>query len=103
MHVDGALSGVGSHQLPLELTNSANGALQSLLDEDSLLWVDHLIVTLLQLPVDVDVLDIQASQMLEGLILGPGLHLLHAVFVLLDWHVLHFDLLLQVVHGILQL
>jgi hypothetical protein len=64
--------------------------------------VHHLVVALLQLPVYVDVLDVELGQVLEDFIVHPGLddlkdiHTARAYFlaglVLLCGHVLHFDL-----------
>ena len=61
MHIDGSLTEVEINQALLELANTADGALENLLDEDTLLWVHDLIVTLLKLAIDLDVLDVQDS------------------------------------------
>ena len=47
MHVNRILPWVELNQIFLQLTNASNCALQSPLDEDTLLRVHHLIVTLL--------------------------------------------------------
>ena len=58
MHIDGSLTEVEINQALLELANTADGALEDLLDEDALLWVHDLIVALLKLAIDLDVLDV---------------------------------------------
>ena len=67
MHKDGASSIVEGLQVFFHLANTADGTLEYFLDEDPLLWMDDLIVTLLQLPVDLNVLDVEDS------IVGPTL------------------------------
>ena len=65
IHVD--IDRVGSwvqlDQLLLHLANTSDSALQSLLDEVSLLWVHDLIVALFEFPVDINVLDVQDTEM----------------------------------------
>lgn len=63
----------------------------------------HLIVALLQLAVNVDVFDVQACQVLECFIWLPVVNEDLALLVDLGWHLLDFDLLLQVVESIGQL
>jgi len=67
------------------------------------LRVHHLIVALLKLPVNVDILYVETGQMLESFIRLPPLHYGGAIFILLCRNMLHLDLLLQVIDGILQL
>jgi hypothetical protein len=103
MHVDTRWSGVEEDKVLLHLANSKDRALERFLDEYALLWVDHLVVTLLQLAVDVNILDVQPSQMLENLISWPSLDVLDSLLVLLCWHLFDLALLLQVIHGISEL
>ena len=49
----------------------------------------HLVVTLLELPVDLDVLDVEACEVLEFLIFHPGLAILHT-------SVKHYELLTSI-------
>jgi hypothetical protein len=58
VHVQTGGTRVEQHQVLFYLADAANGRLKHLLDEDSLLWVDHLVVAFLKLPVDVDVLNV---------------------------------------------
>lgn len=55
----------------LHFANTGHRRLEHSLDELSLLGVHDLIVALLQLPEDVDVLDVQTGQVLEQFIWGP--------------------------------
>ena len=79
VHVD--IDRVGSwiqlDQLLLHLANTSDSALQSLLDEVSLLWVYDLIVALFEFPVDINVLDVQAGQMLENFLWWPRFNILN--------------------------
>jgi hypothetical protein len=61
MNVYGLWSWVEGYQVFFELANSADCALKRLLDEDSLLRVDNLIIALLKFPINVNVLDVEAS------------------------------------------
>lgn len=65
-------------QVFLHLADSANGTLKNALDENTLLGVHHLVVTGLQLAVYVDVLDVQAGQVLENFVIGPVFNVLKA-------------------------
>ena len=103
MHVNGLLSRIKLSDLDLQFADSADGALEHLLDENPLLWVHTLIVALLQLPVDVDVLDVENCKVLEHLIFGPVRENRLAAFVLLLRLILVLHLFLQLVHCILQL
>jgi len=64
--------------------------------------VDDLIVAILEFAEDVDVFDVQASQVLEDFVFGPCLDVSLACFVLFCGDVLDFDLLLQVIHRVTQ-
>jgi hypothetical protein len=59
-------------QLLFDFTNSQHGAFKNLLHIITLLRVHHLIVAVFQLSVDVDVLDVQAPNVLSNFILSPG-------------------------------
>ena len=71
MDVDTVWSGVVSNKILLKLADSTNCALENFLDKDSLLRMDHLIIALLELSVDLNILDVQASQMMENIIVRP--------------------------------
>ena len=77
MDVDGVWSWVEGYQIFFQLTNTANSAFKSLLNEDSFLWVDHLVVALFEFSINVDVLDVEACQMLEGFIRLPSFNILN--------------------------
>jgi len=83
MHINGLLSVVVSNHLVLYLANTADRALKDLLDEDPLLWVNTLIVTLFKLPVDINVLDVKYSEILEDLFTLPLLPEWLASFIFL--------------------
>ena len=101
--VDGLLPGVELCDFILKLTNSANSALEHLLNEDALLRVDILIVALLELAIDIDVLNVEHGQVLEDLVLRPVRENWLALLVFLVGLVLILHLLLQLVYRILQL
>ena len=103
MHIERSGSWVEEDHVLLDLANAANRGLQHALDVYALLWVHHLVVALLELAVDVDVLNIELSQVLEDFIVHPGLDQLWirvraarayllAGFVLLCGNVLYFNL-----------
>ena len=77
VHVHAGRSGVEEYQILLDLTDPANGGLQDLLNVDAFLWVHHLVVAFLELTVDINVFHVQASEMLEDLIWGPGVDYLN--------------------------
>lgn len=85
VHVHRGGTRIEEHQIFFNFADAANGRLEHLLDIDSLLWMHHLIVALLELAVDVDVFNIETSQMLEDLIGCPGLNILYTGIVLLTW------------------
>ena len=92
MDIHGVGAGVEEHEVLLNLADAANGRLEDLLDEYALLWVHHLVIALLELSIDLNVLHIERSQVLEHLILGPGVDMFDTGVVLLRREVLHFDL-----------
>ena len=92
MNVNTLGSGVVRDEVLLDVANARDGALESLLDEHSLLRVHHLVVALFKFPVDVDVLDIERGQVLEDLVGLPACDVLHTGLVLLSRQVLNFDL-----------
>jgi len=61
-----------------------------------------LIVALLKFAINVNVLDVETSQMLEDFVVGPRLDIRDSSFVLLCRDMFDFDLLLQVIHRITQ-
>ena len=103
MDVDGAGTKIVEHQVFFELANTADGALQHLLDEDALLRVHDLIVTLLKFAVDLDIFDVKYGVMREAFFETPKLTILHSMLVLVGGSVLDLDLLLQVIHSIAKL
>ena len=78
MNVKTLGSRVVQTQVFLHLADSANGTLKNAFDENTLLRVYHLVVTGLQLAVYVDVLDVQAGQVLENFVIGPVFYVLKA-------------------------
>lgn len=78
MNVETLGSRVVQTQVFLHLADSANGTLKNAFDENTLLRVHHLVVTGLQLSVYVDVLDVQAGQVLENFVIGPVFYVLKA-------------------------
>ena len=58
MHVETLRSWVEDNHVLLHFTDAAYRRFKDLLNEDSLLWMHHLVVAFLQLAVDVDVLDV---------------------------------------------
>lgn len=98
MDVEGGGSGVEEHEVFFDLTNAAYGGFKHSFDVDSLLGVHHLIVTFLQLPVDVYVLDVELSKMLENIIIQPSLNDLHTCLVFLCGYVFDFDLQKSVIN-----
>ena len=74
MHVHGCGAWIEKHQVFLDLANADDCGLKHSLDVDALLRVHHLIIALLKLTVDIDVLYVELSQVLEHLIIHPGLN-----------------------------
>lgn len=92
MDVEGCGSRVKEHEVFFYLTYAADGGLKHSFDVDTLLGVHHLVVTFLQLPVDVYVLDVELGKMLEDIVIQPGLNDLHTCLVFLCGYMLDFDL-----------
>ena len=92
MDVEGGGSGVKEHEVFFDLTNAAYGGFKHSFDVDTLLGVHHLVITFLQLPVDVYVLDVKLSEMLENIIVQPGLNDLYTCLVFLCGYMFDFDL-----------
>jgi hypothetical protein len=106
MHVERAFTRVEERQFLLNLADSEHGALHYSLDVISFLRVDHLVVTVLKLAVDVHILDVKTGQVLKGFFFRPlGVVLVHFVSVWVDFigHTFYFDLFLKVVHGLTEL
>lgn len=61
-----------------------------------------LVVTLLEFAINVNVLDVEAGQMLKNFVVGPRLDIRDSLFVFLSWHMLDLNLLLQVIHRVTQ-
>lgn len=65
--------------------------------------MNYLVVALFQISVDVNILYVQACEMLECLIRGPGFNVLYPEIIFLSGYVFHLNLLLEIIHGICQL
>lgn len=76
MHINALGPRVKQNEVLLHFANSANGGLQHALYEDSLLGVHDLVVALLELAINVDVLDVEAGEVLENFVVGPRLDVL---------------------------
>lgn len=76
MDINRAGTEVIEYQELLDFADAANGALQDLFDEDTLLRVHNLIVTLLEFPVNFDVLDVKYSIVREPLLKSPQITVL---------------------------
>ena len=61
MDVEGLRARIEDDQVFLQLADTTNRRFKDFLNEDSLLRVHHLIVTLLELSVDVNVLNVEAG------------------------------------------
>lgn len=101
MNIDRSRSWVKCNKFFLDLTDSNNGRFKNRLDTRSLLRMDHLIVTLFQLLIDVNILDVETSIMLEPLLNRPTL----TDFDICLWHLLsrnvfNLHLLLDVIHSV---
>ena len=103
MDVDGACSEVIVHQVLLKLANAANRALQHFLNENALLWMHDLIITLFELSIDLNVLNVKDSVVVEAFFQSPRITILDTMVILFSRCLLYFDLLLQVIHRITQL
>ena len=77
VHIDGPCSVVEVDQVLLHFTDPANGGLKHLLDEDSLLWVHNLVITLLKFAVNLNVLDVQDGVMGPLFLNTPQITILH--------------------------
>jgi len=71
MNVNRLLSVVIGNHLILDLAYTTDGAFKNFLDEDTLLRMNNLIVTLFQFSVDVNVFDVKYCQILEYLFSLP--------------------------------
>lgn len=71
MDVDGASTEVVEDEELLDFANAADGALKHFLDEDALLRVHNLVVTLLELAVDLDVLNVEYGVVAEPFLEAP--------------------------------
>jgi hypothetical protein len=89
MYVHGLRPRVEVDQVLLDLADTTNGRFKHSLNEDALLRLYHLVVTLFKLPVDFDVLDVEACEVLEFLIFHPGL-------AILPISVKHYELLTSI-------
>ena len=76
MDVDGLRSGVEEHEVFLHLADTGDRRLEHSLDEETLLGVHNLVVAGFELAVDVDILDVQNSEVLEDFIIGPSFNVL---------------------------
>ena len=60
MHIQALRPRVKQAQVFFHLADPTNGAFKDAFYEHSLLWVDHLVIARLQLPVNVNVLYVEA-------------------------------------------
>jgi len=74
--VDALGSVVENHHVLFHLANADDRGLEDFLDELALLGVHDLVVTLFELAINVDVLDVQARVVLEDFVVGPGFDVL---------------------------
>ena len=81
MDVNTSWSGVKSYEILLKFTDSTNSAFQNFLNEHSLLWVDHLIITLFEFSKYFDIFNVEASQMMEHIVNRPGRDVLNTILV----------------------
>ena len=81
MDVETLGSWVEEAEVFLHFADTADGALQYTLNKNALLGVHDLVVTVFELAVNINILDVQASQVLENFIVGPGLDILSTVTV----------------------
>ena len=103
MNVDGARPEVIVHQELFKLANAANCALQHFLDKNALLWMHNLIITFLELAIDLNVFDVKDGVVVEALFETPRITILNTMIILFSRCLLTFDLFLQVIHGVTQL
>ena len=78
MDVDGARPEVIVNQELFKLANAADSALQYFLDKNALLWMHNLIITFLELAIDLNVLDVQHGVMGELFFQTPIFDILYA-------------------------
>ena len=104
MHVYGlGASSIERHHVLFNIANTRDSAFKNFLYELSFLRLDYLVIALFQLTVDLDVLNVEGSKVLEDLIGGPVGDVFLAFLVLLFGQMLDLDLFLEVVHSIGQL
>lgn len=103
MNVYRLWAGIIRDQVLLDVANSRYCALERILDEHSFLRVHHLVVALLELLVNLYIFYIQRSKVLEDLIWLPLRNDRFSGLIFLGRHLLHFDLLLHLVHGLCKL
>ena len=103
MNVYAVSTRIEGYQVLFKLANTANSAFKSLFDKDALLRMNNLVVALLQISVNIDVFDVQTSEMLESLIRLPGFDVFYPEFILLSGYMFHLNLFLEIIHGICQL
>jgi hypothetical protein len=92
VHVETGGTRVKEDQILFDLADAADCRLKHTLDVHALLRVHHLIITLLQLTVDIYVLDVELGQMLEDGIVQPGLYQFNSLLILFCGYMFDFDL-----------
>ena len=103
MNIYAARSSIESHEVFFKFTDSANGAFQHFLDENAFLRVDYLVIAFLKFFENIDVFDIQTSQVMENVVIWPRRNIFNALFIELWGQSFDLYLFLEVVEGIGQL
>jgi hypothetical protein len=100
MDVHGTLpGGVAFGHQTLDFTDSEHGAFNDSFDVCAFLGVNHLVVTVFKLPIDVDILDVETRMVLKPLcITGPSVCVRPPISVEVGGDMLHLHLLLEVIH-----
>lgn len=76
VHIDALGPGVENAKVLLHFANASHGGLEHSFDEQALLGVHDLVVTVFEFAEDVNVLDVQASQVLEDFVIWPRFNVL---------------------------
>ena len=77
VHINGFGSRIEKTKFFLHFTNACHGRFEHPLDKQALLWVHDLVVASLKLAENVNVLDVEARQVLENFIFRPRLYILN--------------------------
>ena len=103
MHVNRIFPWINFDHLLLCLANPDNGGLKHFLNEHTFLWMADLIITFLHFLINVNILDVKGSIVLEEFITRvPVFEVLDPAIIPLYRNVLNFDLFTQVVHCVVE-